>query len=330
MYKRQLWNERIDAEQPGHAPVVIYRKYVDDNFWKVFDHTFLAGKPFEPSTIDGNDKVVILSEDAVRDIMGVSPAEAIGQTVKVGQEARRVSGVIASASPLASIAFSQAFVPSSAKTDSWGPYHGEFAAAILMKPETDEEDVRAQVRQCFDEYSLEMKAAGDSAVYHGQPFTQEVVKNAGQWGSNSTPDVTEGRRKKAVIILLLMLVPAVNMSAMTQSRLKRRVAEMAIKRAYGATKQRLLAEILVENLLLTLVGGMIGLVLSLVGALILGDVVFSGSGFTGVDIDINLDIIFSWSLFGVALAACFILNLLAAGVPAWRASHASPADALRG
>ena len=322
------WNDRIDAEQTGHSPVLIYRRYVDDNFWKVFDHTFLAGKPFDKATIDGNAKVAILSEDAVRDIMGVSPEEAVGQTVKIGQESRMVTGVTATASPLASHAYAQVFIPVSEKSKAHRDHFGEICAVLLTDPSTSEDDVRRQVVRRYDDFNRELKLVGDTAVYHGQPYTQEV---ASIWiGSNVTPDLTSQKREKIVLLILLLLVPSVNMSAMTQSRLKRRTAEMAINRAYGATKRRLLAEILTENLLLTLIGGVIGLATSLIGCRLMGNMIFSDTEFTGVDINISFDILFSWSLFAYFLAACFILNILAAGVPAWRASHAAPAEALRG
>lgn len=322
------WNDRIDAEQTGRSPVLIYRRYVDDNFWKIFDHTFIAGNPFDKATIDGNTKVAILSEDAVRAIMGVSPQDAIGQSVKIGQENRIVTGVTATASPLASYAYAQVFIPVSEKSRAHREHFGEICAVLLTEPGTSEDDVRRQVIQRYDDFNREIKLVGDTAIYHGQPYPQEIA--ATTIYSNQTPDITPQKREKLVILLLLLLVPSVNMSAMTQARLKKRTAEMAIKRAYGASKRRLLAEILTENMLLTLIGGIIGLAASLIGCRLLGNKVFSDTEFTGVDINISFDILFSWSLFGYTLAACFILNFLAAGIPAWRASHAAPAEALRG
>lgn len=322
------WSDRIDAEQTGHSPVFVYRRYVDDNFWKVFDHTFIAGKPFEKATVDENAKVAILSEDAVRAILGVSPDEAIGQTVKIGQESRRVIGVTAAASPLASHAYAQVFIPITEKAKGYRDNFGEILAVLLTEPGTSEEMVRDQVIRRYDDFNRELKLVGDSAIYHGQPYTQEVASTS--LSSNITPDISSEKRETFILILLLLLVPSVNMSAMTQARLKKRTAEMAIKRAYGASKRRLLAEILTENMLLTLIGGIIGLAASLIGCRLLGNMVFSDTEYTGVDINISFDILFSWSLFGYALAACFILNLLAAGIPAWRASHAAPAEALRG
>lgn len=322
------WNERIDAEQTGRPSAIVYRRYVDDNFWKVFDHTFLAGQPFDRATIDSNDKVVILSEDAAMAITGAAPAEAIGQTVKIGQESRRITGVVATASPLASYAYSQAFIPISEKDKPYNKHFGEVSAVMLRSKECPEEKVRSQVVQHFADFNSELKLSGDSLIYHGQPYTQEVAATP-LW-SNHTPDLTDKKREKFILMLILLLVPSVNMSAMTQSRLKRRTAEMAIKRAYGATKTRLLGEILAENMVLTLIGGIIGLAVSLIGCRLLANVVFTDTDFTGVDINVTFDMLFSWSLFGYALAACFLLNLLAAGIPAWRASHSAPADALRG
>ncbi len=49
---------------------------------------------------------------------------------------------------------------------------------------------------------------------------------------------------------------------MTQSRLRGRVAEIGVKRAFGCTRSRLLWQLLMENLAVTLLAGGLGLLLS--------------------------------------------------------------------
>ena len=133
-----------------------------------------------------------------------------------------------------------------------------------------------------------------------------------------------------MLILFLMIVPAINMSAMTQSRLSRRMTETGIKRAYGATRSRIFRDILAENMVVTLIGGAVGLMFSIVGAWLFSSAFFNGTTIRVDNLNIPWQILFNWRVFAFALCSCFVLNLLSAGIPAWRASRITPVDALRG
>ena len=65
-----------------------------------------------------------------------------------------------------------------------------------------------------------------------------------------------------LVIAILLLVPAINLSSMTLSRMRRRMAEIGVRKAFGATGGELIRQIFFENLLLTLFAGVLGLALS--------------------------------------------------------------------
>ena len=69
-------------------------------------------------------------------------------------------------------------------------------------------------------------------------------------------------REMGVWLLLLLLVPALNLSGMIASRMEWRLPEMGVRKAFGATRGRLFAQIIWENLLLTVLGGVLGLLIS--------------------------------------------------------------------
>ena len=66
--------------------------------------------------------------------------------------------------------------------------------------------------------------------------------------------------KYVIIVLVLLLIPAINMSGITQSRMRKRMAEIGVRKAFGATRSELLTQVLYENLLQTLLGGVLGLI----------------------------------------------------------------------
>lgn len=97
-----------------------------------------------------------------------------------------------------------------------------------------------------------------------------------------------------------------------------------MRKAFGATGQNLLTQILSENLVLTLIGGVIGIGLSM---LLL---VLSKSFMLNEGITLTLPMLIKPGLFLSALVFTFLLNLLSAGIPAWSTIRQPIVDALKG
>ena len=93
-------------------------------------------------------------------------------------------------------------------------------------------------------------------IYRNRPYDQE--KSAIAFSANQEPDVDQHRRQRMIFFIILLIVPAINLSSMTQSRLRQRVAEIGVRRAFGSTKLELMGQTLAENLVVTLLAGAFG------------------------------------------------------------------------
>ena len=113
------------------------------------------------------------------------------------------------------------------------------------------------------------------------------------------------------------------MSGITQSRMRKRMAEIGVRKAFGATRSELLTQVLYENLLQTLLGGVLGLFFSYASVLLLSDwLLDTGTASMGIGRTfVNAEMMFNPLIFLYAFLACLALNLLSAGIPAWRASR---------
>lgn len=80
--------------------------------------------------------------------------------------------------------------------------------------------------------------------------------------SNVAPDFGRILLVYGLLFFALLAVPAVSLSGMTGSRIERRLSEMGVRRAFGATRGMLMRQILGENFVFTLLGGVLGLALS--------------------------------------------------------------------
>ena len=122
-------------------------------------------------------------------------------------------------------------------------------------------------------------------------------------------------------VLFLLFVPAVNLSGMVASRMERRLPEMAVRKAFGAKRRTLLWQVVVENLVLTIIGGIAGLCIAWMALYGWRDWVFvifayGATTYNAVPI-LKGEMFFGPAIFAIALLVCCVLNVLAATLPAW-------------
>ena len=90
-----------------------------------------------------------------------------------------------------------------------------------------------------------------------------------------------------------------------------------------------MGQIIAENLVVTLLAGVMGLLLSVAFAY-LGNTLLFAQEFSQTlsPPAVDASILLHGSTFGWALLFCFVLNLLSSGIPAWRASRIGIVNAL--
>ena len=131
------------------------------------------------------------------------------------------------------------------------------------------------------------------------------------------------------LILLLattgfvLLIACANLANLLLARASAREQEMAVRLAIGASRRRLVRQLLVESLLLALIGAAIGLVV----ARILSDALVAALSTSQAPIFVNLQLDWRVAGFtaGLALATCLLFGI----APALKATRTSPAVAIR-
>ena len=322
-----LFPAPLDVVGPPRESFMAKNRKTDAAFWDIFDHQLIDGRFYTPDEAASLSKVAVITESTARRLFGTEPV--IGNTFMLDHENYRLVGVIRDHSLLAQMASGDVFTPTGAADPymSWDKeYWGRTAVALLMKPGVDAESVRTQVRARYAIIDTELAPSRRKTVYHEQPFDQEMIA-AGIFGSNQTPDVGSERLFRIIIYLVLLIVPAINLSTMLHSRLRRRISEIGVKRAFGCTRSRIIVDIIAENFIVTLAGGIIGLALGIIFATTYSGLYDEMTNF-GSDNTPMLSTVLNFSTIAMAVMICFILNLISAAVPAWYASRINPVEAI--
>ncbi|MDE6410523.1 MAG: ABC transporter permease [Muribaculaceae bacterium] len=317
-----------DISFKGGESQTIFVRGVDNEFWNIYDFKFIDGKPFDKADIESSLKKIIITRSLARRLF--NEEKVSGREVLLGMLPFTISGVVEDANPILKITSANAFVPympeiNDGRGGRWGDWLGNTQVVLLVKPDFDFANIQKQVMSRYDRLQSEARKDEKVITYHGQPYDIEILSK--DIFSNVTP--TKGDSYRWLIYAFLILIPAINLSSMTRSRLRHRVSEIGIYRAFGASKISILWQTMIENFLITIFGGIIGLLLCM-----LFMVSFSHLFFTfGSDLDVyarpSLNMIFTWKTFLIALLFSCILNLVSAFIPSWKASRLNPAEAIR-
>lgn len=110
---------------------------------------------------------------------------------------------------------------------------------------------------------------------------------------------------------------------MIAGRMETRLSEMGIRKSFGATRRRLLSQVLAENFYMTLAGGLLGLVAAWLVLFVNRSWIynimtrFSDIPANTVTTEVSGEMLFAPVVFAATLLLCMTLNLLSALVPAW-------------
>ena len=322
--------ESPNVARKGQATFQVDRRPTDAQFFDVYDFTFLAGAPYTDADVKAQTAKAVITESVAREAFQTVDG-AIGQTLYVSDVPHTVVGVVADVSPIARYAYAQVWSPlepreATVKGLSYGvgPYTLAFKAANPSLHKAIAEAVSAKL----DSVNAVRRAVNENYRIIGGAHSNEVDVVMGDNGEE--PDMAKAARDRWALYALLLIVPAINLSTMTQSRLRRRISEIGVRRAFGATRWNIVWSILGENFVVTLVGGAIGVAFSFIFGAMLFDSIYSVSQWAQFKMPslLNSDVLFDWTTFAYALLFCFLLNLVSTGVPAWRASRVAPTDAI--
>ncbi len=319
---------------------ITYKNYrvnpVDDEYWNIFDFEFVTGSPFTQAEIESGVREVIVSESTARELG--EGRDLTGQEILLDNDRYMVKGIVRDTHPFLANTWGQIW-------KAWrevrpergygtGFNRGETSVFLLLAQDADPATVKKEVARRYEVYNTIHAKDSISLIYHGSPFTMEE-QTVELW-SNVDPDIETPRRNRYILYAILLLLPAINLSGMTRSRLRRRMMEIGVRRAYGATRLNIMSQLIGENFLLSLAGGMIGLVISVIFMISCSNLFID---YLARDWDVTeiqtaarpvFSMLFNWQVFLLALIFCFILNIISTGIPAWKASRISPSEAISG
>jgi putative ABC transport system permease protein len=329
MYARNLPGvERLSLYENSHTvhsyldgrKVSSGLKRTDDEFWHILQFEFLEGGPFGTADVAEARFVAVINRTTRQRIF--DGRNAVGQSFEADGQRFRVVGVVEDVSEMRSVPSADIWVPyTTAKTDAYKrEIMGDWNAIALARDRA----AMAGIHEEFNSRLLRVELPDKDYEAIVAPFETKFAAFARLMPTADRKDPESQVWKMVallfVLALLFILIPTVNLVNINISRIMERASEIGVRKAFGAPSRTLVGQFLVENILLTLIGGTVGFALSI---FVLRGIAQSGL-FSYAHFTINLRVF----AYGMALAVVF--GLISGVYPAWRMSRLNPVQALKG
>ena len=310
---------RVNLEGSG-GPVALSAVKSTDNFFDVFGvspllgRTFLAGED-QP----GKDNVVVLSYEVWQSSFA-GRADVVGKPVQLDGTPYTVIGVMPPGFRFPLEAQAPVYTPLH-MNPAWARSRGMHWMRTVgrLKQGVSNEEARTDLNRVMADLARAYPAQ-ETGHTVARLLPLEVAANSLDRFGNHTLAGPLGTL--ALAVLALLAIACVNVAGLLMARGIRREREMALRSAVGASRARLMRQLVNESLMLCFAG--------LVGGLLIGSALLKAMSVflvhamsRGADIHLNLAVV------AVAAALSLLASLLASLSPAIRLSGADPNRALR-
>jgi putative ABC transport system permease protein len=293
-------------------------KYTNAEFWKVLRFDFIEGKPYDAPEISRGDFVAVITNETARSYFG-EETNVVGKYIETDNERYRVIGVVKGVPITKITSYGDIFVPYTLPKSNFEnrDYNGMYSAIILAKSKSDIPAIQEEFANVLKKIPLENPKQFHTMYCYPDKYVESFTRLFFKGGDDS--GVGFFYAALTIIVLLFMLLPTINLVNINISRIMERSSEIGVRKAFGASSGKLVVQFIVENIILTLLGGIIAVILSLLVIYFLNN-----SGVIAyLDLTMNLPVL------AVSLLLCLVFGIISGVYPAWRMSRLQVVDALK-
>jgi putative ABC transport system permease protein len=300
----------------NNKKLVINVKYTNVEFWDVHDFAFLEGRSYTDQEITNGDRVAVITEKTKLAYFG--EASAVGKYIETDNVKYRVAGVVKNVPITILFSYGDMFLPYTlAKTDRNNKeYSGMYTGMILAKSKADLPRIQEEYRQVVAKVPLEGK---EYNKFYSNADTYLASFTRTMFGKEQDSGKSKFIMWVGIFALFFMLLPTLNLININISRIMERSSEIGVRKAFGASSKTLVYQFIIENIILTLIGGILGIVFSV----IILAVINNSELLPNVILTVNITVL-AW-----ALLICLVFGLFSGVYPAWRMSRLQVVAALK-
>lgn len=275
------------------------------SYFAITNSAVASGALFTDADEQAGNPVAVIGNTVAADLFGTKTASAVGQTVQLNGQNFTVTGVLgAKGSSGLNDPDDIVVVPLSTAQNKFTGYAPTLASIT----------VQASSAEVMNQAQNELQMILDARHRVDATSRDYQVRNQAQilsTATNTTQTLTILLGAVAAISLLVGGIGVMNIMLVTVTE---RTREIGIRKAIGASRGSIVAQFLIESLIISVIGGVAGIVIG-----------FAGSAFPVLGVQPEVQ---AWTVW-LSLAVSAVIGLVFGVYPANKAAKLRPIDALR-
>ncbi len=296
--------------------------YADANYWEVFDHDILEGRVFDKVEMEQADQVMVISTKTAKEYFGTTE-NVVDREIELDGKNFKVIGLYEDKGKIIPFISPDLVIPYSnmtlANQDSY--YHGYFNMVLQKEPGADPDVLKKEIETAATLVPMDHPTKPDG--YNELIFMSKTYNEMYAQGIYGDEDASKSLSVMKWVLLGLLsffiVLPTLNLINLNVSRIMERSSEIGVRKAFGASQGNIVLQFVIENIIQTTLGGLIGL-----GIAIAYIKIFNNSGFLG-----SSTMVFNTKFFIYSFLITIVFGAVSGFLPAYRMSKLNIVNALK-
>jgi len=297
--------------------------YTDAYFWQINQFSFVSGRAFMAEEVEKAAEVIVISRTIAQ--MQFGEEDPVGRIIEIIGKPFQIIGVVEDVSSVRRNSHADLYLPFTHNTQgNFAQYLGPYQLMLMAEHRRDIPRIKEEVKAAIRRLAPTLPEHHELTVPGPDTAFEDYFRG---WGNEEEISRTTSWLQIIARLLAIILVPALNLIAINLTWISERASEIGLRKAFGASNITIFKQLLTENMLITLLGGILGLILTYGVANVFSQLLFRAPWGEQANF---ADVTISPLAFLVTLASVFFLSLLSGLLPAIRLSRTQPALVLKG
>lgn len=294
----------------------------DASYWSIFDHKPIEGRFFDDTEVEDASHVIVISTKTAENYFG-RQSSVVDEEMFIDGKTYRVIGMYQDNEKIIEYVSPDAVKPyttmNMATLNNF--YFGPFEVMYLLNNGAMAKTLKAEIKEAATKIPLDHPDNEyDFKDVVLEPKTYNEMYAQGIYYEDD-PEKSYGIMKWILIGLLTFftLLPTLNLINLNVSRIMDRSSEIGVRKAFGAHQGNIITQFIVENIVQTILGGILGFFI----AWILITVINKG-GYLGTS-----ELILNAKFFIFSFIATLFFGVISGFLPAYKMSKLQIVNALK-
>ena len=280
---------------------------IDENYLDASAYEINLGRNFTNNEVLSGEHKVVIGKDIVDLLFNEKPSAALGQTIQIGATRYKVTGVLSEkGSAVNNGADRRVFIPLMNAKQYYGHPNKQYGIMAVVQNTTQlDKAISSAIGTMRNVRKLKVAENNDFDIRKSDGILERLKEMT-----------TQLRLATFAIVLITLIGAAIGLMNIMLVSVTERTKEIGLRKAIGATSSNVLTQFLMEAVVITLIGGIVGVLLGL------------GLGF-GISkaLDANFVVPIQWMI--LAFVVCGVTGVVSGLYPAIKAARLDPIESLR-